>query len=57
MYEPDNGEHAQQTQTKRADTVVVLDFETTGLAPNYGDRVIEIGAVRIERGQIVDRFQ
>jgi DNA polymerase-3 subunit epsilon len=45
------------TQTKRADTVVVLDFETTGLSPNYGDRVIEIGAVRIERGQIVDRFQ
>ncbi len=47
----------KQTQTKRADTVVVLDFETTGLSPNYGDRVIEIGAVRIERGQIVDRFQ
>ncbi len=47
----------KQTQTKRADTVVVLDFETTGLSPNYGDRVIEIGAVRIQEGLIVDRFQ
>ncbi len=41
----------------RADTVVVLDFETTGLSPNQGDRAIEIGAVRIENGQITDRFQ
>ena len=28
-----------------ADTVIVLDFETTGLSPDYGDRAIEIGAV------------
>lgn len=41
----------------RADTVVVLDFETTGLSPDYGDRAIEIGAVRIEKGEIVERFQ
>ncbi len=41
----------------RADTVVVLDFETTGLSPDQGDRAIEIGAVRIENGQITDRFQ
>ncbi len=47
----------KQTQMQRADTVVVLDFETTGLSPNYGDRVIEIGAVRVEQGQIVDCFQ
>ena len=40
-----------------ADTVIVLDFETTGLSPNCGDRAIEIGAVRIESGEIVDRFQ
>ena len=40
-----------------ADTVVVLDFETTGLSPDSGDRAIEIGAVKIERGIIVDRFQ
>ena len=40
-----------------ANTVVVLDFETTGLSPDYGDRAIEIGAVRIENGEVVDRFQ
>lgn len=40
-----------------ADTVVVLDFETTGLSPNYGDRAIEIGAVLLKNGTIVDRFQ
>ncbi len=38
-------------------SVVVLDFETTGLSPNYGDRAIEIGAVLIENNVIVDRFQ
>lgn len=42
---------------KKADTVVVLDFETTGLSPNYGDRAIEIGAVIIENGIIKDSFQ
>ena len=40
-----------------ADTVVVLDFETTGLSPNLGDRAIEIGAVRIQGGVVIDRFQ
>jgi DNA polymerase-3 subunit epsilon len=40
-----------------ANTVVVLDFETTGLSPDMGDRAIEIGAVRIENGEVVARFQ
>jgi DNA polymerase-3 subunit epsilon len=40
-----------------ANTVVVLDFETTGLSPGAGDRAIEIGAVRIEDGQVTARFQ
>lgn len=38
-------------------SIVVLDFETTGLSPNYGDRTIEIGAVLIQNNLIVDRFQ
>lgn len=38
-------------------TVVVLDFETTGLSPDRGDRAIEIGAVLIRDNRIVDRFQ
>lgn len=37
--------------------VIVLDFETTGLSPQRGDRAIEIGAVRIEDNRIVERFQ
>ena len=41
----------------RADTVVILDFETTGLSPAMGDRAIEIGAVCIEDGEIKGRFQ
>ena len=40
-----------------ADTVVVLDFETSGMSPKYGDRPIEVGAVLIEDGQMTDRFQ
>jgi len=40
-----------------ANSVIVLDFETTGLSPTQGDRAIEIGAVRIEQGVITDRFQ
>lgn len=40
-----------------ADTLIVFDFETTGLSPDLGDRSIEIGAVRIENGKITDRFQ
>ncbi len=42
---------------RHADTVVVLDYETTGLSPNLGDRGIEIGAVLLEHGRITDRFQ
>jgi DNA polymerase-3 subunit epsilon len=41
----------------QADTVVVLDFETTGLSPGYGDRAIEIGAVKLVRGEVVEQFQ
>ena len=41
----------------KANTVIVLDFETTGLSPDHGDRAIEIGAVRIEDGIIVETFQ
>lgn len=37
--------------------VIVLDFETTGLSPQHGDRAIEIGAVRIENNTVTARFQ
>ncbi|MEG1255188.1 PolC-type DNA polymerase III [Clostridium sp.] len=37
------------------DTYVVFDIETTGFSSNQ-DSIIEIGAVKIENGRIVDRF-
>ncbi|PSV30537.1 DNA polymerase III subunit epsilon [Photobacterium sp. GB-27] len=45
------------TLSRSADSVVVLDFETTGLSPNQGDRAIEIGAVKLVNGEVVDQFQ
>ncbi len=36
--------------------IVVLDFESTGLNTS-GARIIEIGAVRLEKGTITDQFQ
>jgi DNA polymerase III subunit epsilon len=38
-------------------SVVVLDFETTGLSPDGGDRAIEIGAVLVRDNCITERFQ
>jgi len=34
-----------------------IDFETTGLSPESGDRVIEVGIAVLAGGQIVDRYQ
>jgi DNA polymerase-3 subunit epsilon len=39
------------------DSVVVIDFETTGLSPDMGDRATEIAAVLIRDGRIVDQYQ
>lgn len=36
-------------------TCVVFDIETTGFSP-FKNRIIEIGAVRVEEGRIVDKF-
>ena len=38
-----------------ADETVVFDIETTGFSP-VNDRIIEIGAVKVKDGAIVDRF-
>lgn len=37
------------------DTFVVFDIETTGFSPVY-NRIIEIGAVKVQNGNITDRF-
>ena len=45
-----------EEKTLLEDAYVVFDLETTGLYPNSGDTMIEIGAVKIDNGKIVDRF-
>lgn len=40
---------------KLDDTYVVFDIETTGFS-NQNDNIIEIGAVKIQEGKIIDRF-
>ena len=37
--------------------VIVLDFDTTGMSGDLGARSTEVAAVRVENGQILDRFQ
>ncbi len=39
-----------------ANTLVVFDFETTGMSPDSGDRSIEVGAVKLVDGIVVDEF-
>jgi len=38
------------------DEIVAFDVETTGLSPNMGHRIIEVGAVRIVSGSFVEEF-
>ena len=39
------------------DLVAVIDFETTGLSPDHGDRATEIAAVLLKDGEVIDRYQ
>ena len=36
--------------------IVMIDFETTGLSPDMGDRITEVAALRIEGGRITERY-
>ncbi len=45
--------HRARTQQE----LVVLDFETSGMAPQRGDRAIEVGAVKVYDGRIIDHFE
>ena len=35
---------------------LVIDVETTGLSPDHGDRVCEIGAVKLHGGAVIETF-
>ncbi len=48
--------HAALAQPLDAATWVVVDLETTGGAPGAGHGIIEIGALKVTRGRVVDRF-
>lgn len=39
-----------------AQPLVVIDFETTGMSPNMGDRVTEVAALRVFEGRVVARY-
>ena len=39
------------------ETLAVIDFETTGLYPQYGDRATEIAIMLVRDGEIIDRYQ
>ena len=38
-------------------SLAFIDFETTGLSPESGDRIIEVGIAILSGGRIVDRYQ
>ena len=40
-----------------ADTIAVVDFETTGIGPAQGARATEIAVVLVRGGRIVGRYQ
>ncbi len=44
-------------QPRRVTTMGVIDFETTGMSPDMGDRPTEVAIVLTEGGRVVDRFQ
>ena len=50
-------EDGQEQQSAPLDSeFVIFDVETTGLSPS-SERLTEIGAVLVKKGQVLDRFQ
>jgi DNA polymerase III subunit alpha, Gram-positive type len=50
--------HTQDLRTQSIDETdfLVIDFETTGLFANGGDRACEIGAVKLRGGAVIETF-
>ena len=60
-YAQDNlmnfGMEKQVTESLKGRTFISFDFETTGLYYERGDKIVEIGAVKIEDGKITEKFE
>jgi DNA polymerase III epsilon subunit len=48
---------SKSTHIPDGQIIVVVDVETTGLYPQYGDRVCEVGIVRALEDEILDTYQ
>lgn len=48
-------EHKGESQIELLDEYIVIDLETTGFNPNY-DEIIEVGAIKISDGNVIDSF-
>ncbi|HJA27872.1 MAG TPA: DEAD/DEAH box helicase [Candidatus Limosilactobacillus intestinigallinarum] len=44
-------------RNKQAPIYAVVDLETTGTNVNHGDRIIQIGCVLVQDGQIINQFE
>lgn len=54
------GQRSMQRTNKRnkqAPIYSVVDLETTGTSVNHGDRIIQIGCVLIQDGQVINHFE
>lgn len=49
--------HERLSEPLAEATFVVVDLETTGGGPGRGDTIIEIGAVKVAGGRVVDTFE
>lgn len=54
-YRSENVESAQSSNNKTP--LAIIDFETTWLSPNEGERATEIAAVIWQEGRIIQRYQ
>ncbi|WP_173916476.1 PolC-type DNA polymerase III [Halobacillus sp. Marseille-Q1614] len=48
--------YEEQDRDLASDTYIVFDVETTGLSAVY-DKIIELAAVKVREGEIIDRFE
>ena len=44
-------------RNKKAPIYAVVDLETTGTNVNHGDRIIQIGCVLVQDGQVINQFE